>query len=691
MTGQLPMHLRFVGVAEHDDDRCRVRLPWSTIGFRDPSGELERWLREFDGARPTSALVEEMERSGFDHDLIEELVVRLTGAGALVDRHHIAGSTHALGENPQAWVPRSTVIENHARVAARGWDVEIVPSRSLSDTPLERIARVRRSVRRFTEEQVGPTELASILRLAYSAEMSSVPSAGALRPCELRVLLRQDDGWDVLAWDPVQQTLTPSGLRRIYSRTHPVLQHALESDDVVGGCAAIVVVFADLHIQAEKYGNRGYRFAVLEAGHIAQMTHLAAVDKGLSTTEWGAFRDRDVARLFQIGGMAAVTAISIGVAAPGSSAERSDDDLRSWVEQHPEIEVGALQEGLPGGGASCLVVAQTRVARTRKVVSTGTGWTQRSALARATGEAIERQALANPRIDFVGPLGALSPEVVVPTSLLPKEDLAAFALSTRYKPFDAETSYEWTFGTDVTGQRYALPIEMIYFVPTLARARCALASSNGVAAARSFDEAAEAALHESIERDAFVRTWISRTPPSCWEHGIAWADDISSELATQGRVVSVHRFDAALPTIGVAIRGERPALVFGMATRPDPEQALAKAMQEALASLASQMSEHHEDGPPSGPPRTPADHARYFADTANASTIRWFFDGASVMAKSVNADTLVYLRQRAVRFDITPPNQPLRVVRTLVPELRPIWFQPEWRPSDAPDAPHFFA
>jgi SagB-type dehydrogenase family enzyme len=62
--------------------------------------------------------------------------------------------------------------------------------------------------------------------------------------------------------------------------------------EVASSCAALILVAAIFGRTRFKYGLRGYRFALLEAGHIAQNVVLAATALGLAAVPLGAFYDR---------------------------------------------------------------------------------------------------------------------------------------------------------------------------------------------------------------------------------------------------------------------------------------------------------------------------------------------------------------------------------------------------------------
>jgi len=83
---------------------------------------------------------------------------------------------------------------------------------------------------------------------------------------------------------------------------------------LVDGAAALLVVTAMFWRSRFKYGARGYRFALLESGHVVQNAVLAATALGLPALPLGGFYDRRIDELVGADGLdeATVYALLLG-------------------------------------------------------------------------------------------------------------------------------------------------------------------------------------------------------------------------------------------------------------------------------------------------------------------------------------------------------------------------------------------
>jgi SagB-type dehydrogenase family enzyme len=68
----------------------------------------------------------------------------------------------------------------------------------------------------------------------------------------------------------------------------------------IANLAVCIILSAVLKRTTWKYGSRGYRYLLLEAGHLAQNMCLVATAEGLGTLTLGAFDDNSLARFIDL-------------------------------------------------------------------------------------------------------------------------------------------------------------------------------------------------------------------------------------------------------------------------------------------------------------------------------------------------------------------------------------------------------
>lgn len=141
----------------------------------------------------------------------------------------------------------------------------------------------------------------------------TVPSAGALYPLELYVVSRDVPGLEpaVHHYDPLSHRL---------EELWPVPEETLSifADPAPAQAPLLVFVTAMLWRTRFKYGLRGYRFALLEAGHLMQNLVLAAAALELAAIPIGGFYDRRVEAVLRIDGVneVALYCAAVGAAEP---------------------------------------------------------------------------------------------------------------------------------------------------------------------------------------------------------------------------------------------------------------------------------------------------------------------------------------------------------------------------------------
>ncbi len=161
------------------------------------------------------------------------------------------------------------------------------------------------------------------LRRAYDVRdfpFRYAPSAGGLQPIDLYLVANEVDGLarGLYCYDPLAAALTlldEGNLRRRLSRCgldRPWLAYA----------HAVLVLVCNLPRVFWKYGDRGYRFAHVDAGVLAQNLYLAGTALGLTTCAVAGYYDDAVHELLGLDGRdeCAVLLFAVGSRADAPSA-----------------------------------------------------------------------------------------------------------------------------------------------------------------------------------------------------------------------------------------------------------------------------------------------------------------------------------------------------------------------------------
>src|SRR6266487_4438269 len=93
--------------------------------------------------------------------------------------------------------------------------------------------------------------------------------------------------------------------------------------------AALVFITAIFERAVFKYGNRGYRFTLLEAGHVAQNLNVAATALGLGCVNIGAFTDQEIDDFLGLDGMTHATLYLVSIGQAASEAEEAAEPSQS--------------------------------------------------------------------------------------------------------------------------------------------------------------------------------------------------------------------------------------------------------------------------------------------------------------------------------------------------------------------------
>ncbi len=172
-----------------------------------------------------------------------------------------------------------------------------------SNTSVETALSQRRSIRAYSADNMTIKEVSQLLWSAQGITASwggrTAPSAGALYPLELYLVVGgvEGVGKGVYLYRPGEHELekvTDGDIRA------ELADAALGQECVRDG--AIDIVFTAVYERTTgKYGERGIRYAHMEAGHAAQNVYLQAVSLDLGTVVIGAFNDSKVKKIVNLG------------------------------------------------------------------------------------------------------------------------------------------------------------------------------------------------------------------------------------------------------------------------------------------------------------------------------------------------------------------------------------------------------
>ncbi len=289
------------------------------------------------------------------------------------------------------------------------------------------------------------------------------------------------------------------------------------------------------------------------------------------------------------------------------------------------------------------------------------------------------------------------------------------------RPFKPDCKYYWRNAISViTGQEVRILADLCYypFQPHSYKQRCRWANSSGMAAGMSVAKAQFSALLELIERDAFMKTWIFRQPPSRLSECMIPRDLVAECDKVRSLGYQVDFLDISktiVPTMLVVLRRNNwPAMICGAAARNTVQEALLSAWKEAEVGLFCRLLDpamHMEEKPRIAlqDVRTPDDHACWFNNPENLVSASFLWSSTTFSESELtkpcfseevveSADVVKVCRQLGVDalYSVAYGEvQGLRVVRLLSPWFVPLTFGfnqlPHTRVVEVKDVPLRFS
>lgn len=243
----------------------------------------------------------------YDAKEIEQLIAVLFEHGILIDAREYYMVFHGISANPMLYFRE---VSGDDLAAMFRTESHLVQSPYGTHTPLEKILELRASTREFSGEPFSKKEF---LRLAWTVYgkterskmfpdnaigLGTVPSGGALYSLRvygiaLNVSPLERNG--VYKFGPqgslYLRTANAEELIKIFGE-HPTFE--------IENAAMVLALACNFRQTTQKYSNRGYRYALMEAGHAAQNAYLWCAEQGLGVVEVGGFNDEELAKTLQL-------------------------------------------------------------------------------------------------------------------------------------------------------------------------------------------------------------------------------------------------------------------------------------------------------------------------------------------------------------------------------------------------------
>lgn len=198
--------------------------------------------------------------------------------------------------------PRFRAFPGSARTPLPGRDFAV-------EMTLGAALRERRSVRDLALRPLSLETLGRLLHTSYGVRGHRLsggehaydrpsPSAGGRYPLEIHLAVQEVEGLadGVYHYDARAHELEHRSLGAFHDR----LAELALGQEMVRSANLLIAITAVRDRTMWKYGQRGYRYVWLDAGHVGQNIYLVATALGLGPTAIGGFYDREVNALLSL-------------------------------------------------------------------------------------------------------------------------------------------------------------------------------------------------------------------------------------------------------------------------------------------------------------------------------------------------------------------------------------------------------
>ena len=177
----------------------------------------------------------------------------------------------------------------------------------------DEVVSSRRSVRDFADMDLDLDDLSKILHQSYGItgeapgnkefrqNFRAAPSAGALYPAEIYIAIRKVSGVD----PGIYHYNVPNHELELMIPDDPTekIKEVCCGQEHVSKTSIVILISGVLERTKLKYGERGYRYALLDIGHLGQNIYLSCASLELAIMTTCGFFDDEVNKLLRIDGV----------------------------------------------------------------------------------------------------------------------------------------------------------------------------------------------------------------------------------------------------------------------------------------------------------------------------------------------------------------------------------------------------
>lgn len=269
------------------DNNVVISLADTEITIRGVQAKLVQHIIDLCNGRNTlKSIVNEIGSSGVNHGLISAVIEDLESLGVVVATENQWRHYHDISSFPDQYATGNPDYRYDANY------VSIYNGKKLYATSDRGRLFARKSIRSFTDDAISIEKILEILSNTYSVDgnQHTVASAGGIYP--LRIFVISIDKEMPIAkfyeYNQLENSLTECKA----SVDYDAVLHGLNSDNRPFNAGAIIIVTAQISLETSKYGNRGYRFALMECGAFAQNLELyCAKSNDIGMCQLGGFLD----------------------------------------------------------------------------------------------------------------------------------------------------------------------------------------------------------------------------------------------------------------------------------------------------------------------------------------------------------------------------------------------------------------